>query len=121
MLGCAEVGWTTAVGGGSCCSTLVGYIASNVCTQVQPEPEQLHAHTPRLPALPCRCVVAVSPLQETSCGQFAGQCVSTTARIIADAACCMDVRSNYSFVRNFTPKPMPTIEVCCAVLCAVWA
>jgi hypothetical protein len=28
----------------------------------------------------------------------------------------MDVRSNYSFVRNFTPKPMPTIEVS-AVLC----
>jgi hypothetical protein len=50
-------------------------------------------------------------LQETSCGQFAGHCVSTTARIIADAACCMDVRSNYSFVRNFTPKPLPTIEV----------
>lgn len=66
------------------------------------------------------------PLQETSCGQFAGQCVSTTARIIADAACCMDVRSNYSFVRNFTPKPMPTIEVrcavrCCAVFCVLCA
>jgi hypothetical protein len=23
----------------------------------------------------------------------------------------MDIRSNYSFVRNFTPKPLPTIEV----------
>lgn len=50
-------------------------------------------------------------LQETSCGQFAAHCVSTTARIIQDAAACMDVRSNYSFVRNFTPKPLPTIEV----------
>lgn len=50
-------------------------------------------------------------MQETSCGQFAATCVSTTARIITDASSCMDIRSNYSFVRNFTPKPLPTIEV----------
>lgn len=53
----------------------------------------------------------VLPLQETSCGQFAGDCVSTVARIIADAEALLDAGGNYSFVRNFTPKPLPTIEV----------
>jgi hypothetical protein len=57
------------------------------------------------------CVLRVACVQETSRGQFAAQCVSTTARIITDASSCMDIRSNYSFVRNFTPKPLPTIEV----------
>jgi hypothetical protein len=50
-------------------------------------------------------------LQETSCGQFAGDCVSTTARIMADAEGTLDHGGNYSFIRNFTPKPLPTIEV----------
>lgn len=49
--------------------------------------------------------------QETSCGQFAGECVTTTAKIIADAEGTLDAGGNYSFIRNFTPKPLPTIEV----------
>ncbi|KAF6260138.1 pyruvate kinase [Scenedesmus sp. NREL 46B-D3] len=53
---------------------------------------------------------AVVLMQETSCGQFAGDCVSTTARIIADAEGTLDHGGNYSFMRNFTPKPLPTIE-----------
>jgi hypothetical protein len=71
-------------------------------------------------------------LQETSCGQFAGDCVATTARIMADAEGTLDHGGNYSFMRNFTPKPLPTIEVgdvvafawasaaCCRVQVLLW-
>ncbi|WIA15846.1 hypothetical protein OEZ85_012601 [Tetradesmus obliquus] len=53
---------------------------------------------------------AVVLMQETSCGQFAGECVATTARIMADAEGSLDHGGNYSHMRNFTPKPLPTIE-----------
>ncbi|KAF8059377.1 hypothetical protein HT031_005182 [Scenedesmus sp. PABB004] len=53
---------------------------------------------------------AVVLMQETSCGLFAHECVSTTAAIIADAEGSLDHSSNYSFIRNFTPKPLATIE-----------
>ncbi|WIA36024.1 hypothetical protein OEZ86_007385 [Tetradesmus obliquus] len=53
---------------------------------------------------------AVVLMQETSCGQFAGECVATTARIMADAEGSLDHDGNYSHMRNFTPKPLPTIE-----------
>ncbi len=54
--------------------------------------------------------------QETSCGQFAFECVSTTAKIMANAEGTLDHGGNFSFMRNFTPKPMPTIEVGVAAL-----
>ncbi|KAI8465728.1 MAG: pyruvate kinase [Monoraphidium minutum] len=49
-------------------------------------------------------------MQETSCGRFAGHCVRTTSQIICDAEAGLSSYANYSFVRNFTPKPMPLLE-----------
>jgi hypothetical protein len=49
--------------------------------------------------------------------------VATVARIMADAEGTLDAVGNYGFMRNFTPKPLPTIEVgaCCYTLlsCAI--
>jgi hypothetical protein len=50
--------------------------------------------------------------QETSCGAFGALCVKTTSRIIATAEAAIDTNALYLFVRNYTPKPMPTLEVC---------
>lgn len=50
-------------------------------------------------------------MQETSQGQFAELCVKTVGNIICDAEAGIDHESQYDYIRNFTPKPMPTLEV----------
>lgn len=102
----------------TCTARLAGDVAAPVFSQSA----AAHAltHTPPSPHMGflCACLLVVwlvcpprFVLQETSCGQFAPQCVATTARIIADASGGLDLRSNYNFIRNFTPKPLPSIEV----------
>lgn len=74
------------------------------------QPGTLHLHL-KICKLTFNSGVSCPWLQETSCGQFAGECVATTARIMADAEGSLDHDGNYSHMRNFTPKPLPTIEV----------
>ncbi len=50
-------------------------------------------------------------LQETCLGQFPELAAATAANILSDCEVGVDHYAGFNSIRNFTPKPMPTVEV----------
>ncbi|KAG2454740.1 hypothetical protein HYH02_000576 [Chlamydomonas schloesseri] len=52
--------------------------------------------------------------EETAVGSFVERVVSITADILRDAEVGVDIYAQLNVLRNFTPKPMPTLECLCS-------
>ncbi|KAG2439977.1 hypothetical protein HXX76_004095 [Chlamydomonas incerta] len=52
--------------------------------------------------------------EETAVGSFVERVVSITADILRDAEVGVDIYAQLNYLRNFTPKPMPTLECMCS-------
>jgi hypothetical protein len=61
----------------------------------------------------CPVPHACAVTQETSCGEFADVAVTTVAAILGEAEAALEAAANFNTITNYTPKPMPTLEVGC--------